>query len=43
MSPDTKIKLAELSELSIGQLAAKYEKRNRHVRTMGIQLCLPHR
>ena len=26
MSPDTKIKLAELSELSIGQLAAKYEK-----------------
>lgn len=26
MSPDTKVKLAELSELSIGQLAAKYEK-----------------
>ena len=26
MRPDTKIKLAELSELSIGQLAAKYEK-----------------
>ena len=25
MSPDTKVKLAELSELSIGQLAAKYE------------------
>jgi Protein of unknown function (DUF2924) len=26
MSPDTKVKLAELSELTIGQLAAKYEK-----------------
>jgi hypothetical protein len=26
MSPDTKIKLAELSELTIGQLAARYEK-----------------
>ena len=26
MSPDTKVKLAELSELSIGQLAAQYEK-----------------
>ena len=26
MSPDTKVKLAELSELTIDQLAAKYEK-----------------
>ena len=26
MSPDMKIKLAELSELTIGQLAARYEK-----------------
>jgi hypothetical protein len=26
MNPKTKVKLAELSELSIGQLAAKYEK-----------------
>lgn len=26
MSPNTKVKLAELSELTIGQLVAKYEK-----------------